>query len=369
MHRSLDVLVDADSWRSARAPVELTARLGARQVDVLRALIFTARCTRPPQVQGFHLSDCWAWHRYSHAISETADLRLREEWQSIDPHQKTILSDELGVGFTTELIQEAFGCREFTDTRHVVNVLQPGFFTLASSARAGPQKSPDYIARLETSTWLVLECKGTQSSRAALRSAITRGREQKESVETTDQAAIRHSLVAGLFIPQWESNERACISVSDPSWSELAQFLATQPADKINEAITQVTLAKELALAGLDEFPAYLVSGQARELEDLPDGARREVESLLAEEYRVVFDSLDLQSRGKGRGRFPKVVLSVSTPRSLLELLDSALKISEVISTLSSREPVVRRDLSDEFMAEVTTPIGFGFRLEVQSAG
>lgn len=365
MNRSLDVIVDSGSWGTAPVPAELSTRGGTRQVNVLCALLFTALWTRPPQVYGFNLSDLWAWHRYRPAIAGTNDLQLREEWGSVDPHQKTILSDELGVGFTTQLIQEAFCCSEFTDTLYVVKVLEPDSFTLTSTARAGSQKSPDYIARLQGSEWLVLECKGTQSSQAALRKAITRGRAQKKSLQAKSHASIRHSLVAGLYIPQWDSNEAACILVADPSWEELESLLSAQSKGRVDEAITQVALAKQLALTGLREAPDYLISMRAGELKELPENVRRELKDFLAEGFRVVFDSSDLRSLQKGSEEDSRVVLLASAPADLFDRLLGSSSVSEVILDLSKRDPAAWRMASGEFFAEVSTPTGFRFRLEV----
>lgn len=211
MNRSLEIVIDSGSWGSKSVPAELSARAGERQVNILVALVFTALWTRPPVVYGFHLSDLWAWHRYLPAIAATNELRLREEWTSVDRHQKTILSDELGIGFSTLLIREAFECSEFIDALHFVNVLEPNSLFLLEGARAGSQKSPDYVARLNNSNLLVLECKGTQSSRAALKKAIARGGLQKANLKATNPMRIEHSLVAGLFIPQWYSAEAPCI--------------------------------------------------------------------------------------------------------------------------------------------------------------
>ena len=43
-------------------------------------------------------------------------LRLRSEWTDIDPYQKTVASDELGIGFTTQLLFEELEFLVFEDT-------------------------------------------------------------------------------------------------------------------------------------------------------------------------------------------------------------------------------------------------------------
>ena len=139
MLRSLEVVIDAASWAPNPVPRELLTRAGPRPVNVLAALLYTAIVTRPPTVHGFHLSDYWAWLRYHPAIAATPDLRLRPEWDDVDSHQKTVLSDELGVGFTTQFIAEALDCSEFMDTLFVVNVLDPTKFSLSGGAKRGPR--------------------------------------------------------------------------------------------------------------------------------------------------------------------------------------------------------------------------------------
>jgi hypothetical protein len=368
MNRSLDVIIESGSWEPASVPAELSTLGGTRQVNVFHALLFTALWTRPPQVYGFHLNDLWAWHRYHPAIAGTDDLRLREEWRSVDPHQKTILSDEFGIGFTTLLIQESFHCGEFADTLYVVNVLEPNSFRLTSAARVGSQKSPDYIARLQGSERLILECKGTQSSRAALKKAIARGIDQKKSLKAQGSTSIKHSLVAGLYIPQWDSAETACISVADPFWEELERFLSGQLKERVDEAITQVSLAKQLALCGLAATPDYLISARAGELKDLPENVQLELKGLPSEGFRIVFDSSDLRSRQRDSEAHPRLVLLARVPEDLHDRLIGDDSVSGIISDLSKRDPAAWRMASGESFAEISTPSGFSFRLEVGSA-
>lgn len=365
MNHSFEIVVDSQSWRSTPVPPELSAQVGIRQANVLTALLFMAFSTRPPTVYGFHLSDLWAWLRYIPAIASTDELRLCKEWTDVDRHQKTILSDELGVGFSTQFIAEVFGCAEFVDTLHVVRFLEPGKFTLGGEAKTGSQKSPDYIARSPGSTYIVLECKGTQSSRAALRRAVARGQEQKTNLGAVTPSHIRHSLVAGLFVPQWSSAETSCLLVSDPSWEDLERVLSRQPKWRIDSAITQVALAKQLALAGMRSLPEQLISSRAGEIPELTPNAQREVADLFTEDYRVVFDSSDMRFRLPEAERSKRVVFSARAPETVLGLAE-AKSASEVLLNLSKQDPRSWRIATTESSAEVTTPLGFSFKIEVE---
>src|SRR5437773_1749494 len=107
--RRVGVSIDNSTWdTSSTVPAQFKPRLGAQDLDVDVALLFVAMCTRPPVVQGFSLADTWAWLRYRSAIASTPDLRLRSEWTTVGRHQKTVSSDELGVGFTTSFLAQAF---------------------------------------------------------------------------------------------------------------------------------------------------------------------------------------------------------------------------------------------------------------------
>lgn len=224
--------------------------------------MFAAIWTRPPVCYGFSLSDCWAWFRYFAALSANSELRLREEWTSLDPHQKTVLSADFGVGFVTLLLNETLDMVRFADTLWVVNTAKPGRFKLGSEpTKRGPAKSPDYIAEDSLGRYSVVECKGTQSSRRALRDAIKRGTTQKKNLHTTG-VKLQHTLVAGLFVPQWQSSERPVILIADPDPPEIWRELSTLSQDQIARGVSQVSYAKELAILGLSQTASTLVRAQ-----------------------------------------------------------------------------------------------------------
>ena len=112
MRKRLVLSLDAGSFPIG-SPV--AARLGAVSgtvdIDVDAVLLMIAYVTRPPAIYGFSLADAWAWLRYRQAIARTRRLRLKAEWTDLDQHQKAVLSDEMGVGFTTYFLQGVFDVR------------------------------------------------------------------------------------------------------------------------------------------------------------------------------------------------------------------------------------------------------------------
>jgi len=294
LNKELEIEVLADTWKApATVPAALTlaTQVSPFTIDFFCALIFTALWTRPPIRYGFSLSDCWAWLRYLPAIAPTQDLRLCEAWTTLDPHHKTVLSGDFGVGFTTWFLNQTLGFVKFSDTLWVVNTLSPGTFQLASSARRGPQKSPDYIAEDSNGNFSVLECKGGQSSRKELLGAMERGVPQKANVQAIGATQLLHSLVAGLFIPQFENSDSAAIVIGDPEWDELKGRLSDFSRGEIGRAVSQVAHSKELALLELPNTANALVRAQGSE-ETITRAISRDLSWERAPNRRMTSDSL-----------------------------------------------------------------------------
>lgn len=374
MLRSIDIEVDKTSWVTGTVPREIAQLIGTRSINVITALIHTALWTRPPVTYGFHLSDFWACLRYYPAINDSNDLRLRETWSLIDPHQKKILSDELGVGFTTQLLIEELGCKHFADTLYVINALgstkfYSGKFSLNKSNSYGQYKSPDYIGFDGYSSFYVLECKGSQSSKTDIKKSVDKGKLQKSNLKPLGTTRIKYSLVAGLFIPQFKNRQKSCIYIADPSWEELNEILENYSIEEINTSITQITLAKYLSLIGLNNVSRPLAETSTEELLQLPDDARFAIDNWLTneqQEFRTIFDTTEIYSR-LPENTFPNSRFSVRTPDSLLSQLIDTREVNNVLRNLSNlsldRSWRVENEY-DEMMSQLTSPFGFRFRLE-----
>lgn len=253
--------IDASSWSPSQAPPQLesAAAGGPYNVDLVAALVFIGIWTRPPTRPGFTLADCWAWLRYFPAFAPSVPLQFCEEWLYVDSHQKTVASDELGVGLTTWALHRTLGFQRFADTNWVMNVLAPRQWRHRTRPSRGPAKAPDYIAEDSQGGLSVLECKGTQSSIAALRRAVARGRPQKSNVAPQGSNVLIHSLVAGAFVPQWNNSEPATLLVVDPEWEDVTNELRKYGIEDIRSSTQQVAYAKELAVFDLAEAAGALV--------------------------------------------------------------------------------------------------------------
>jgi hypothetical protein len=214
------------------------------------------------------------------------------------------------------------------------------------------------MARSNNSGYVVLECKGTQRSRAFLGRSIATGRRQKAALEAKN-ADIQHSLVAGLFISQWGSVEGSCLRIADPYPKDLGGILSKQSKEGIAGAITQVALAKQLALAGVKGLPDYLVSERFDKLPEMPTPIRRELESLSMAEHRVVFDSVGLWPHASREARIVRIKFSVAAPD-----VEGAILVKDV-GALVDRASTEWKIETSESAAEVKTPLGFRFKLQV----
>lgn len=286
--RTLDFVLDQPSFTGKPIPPALLALSSNVSVDFAEALLHVALRTRPPTRHGFELADVWACLRYAPAIGAGSDLRLCTSWADVDPHQKTVLSDDFGMGFTTCILTKALDVRRWIPTDYFVKVLHPRKLKLGKSAKRGPRKSPDFVAEDLSGRLSGVECKGSQNTRRDLRAAMSNGVKQKQNLKS-GTSRLKHVLVAGLFIPAAASKEDALLEIRDPSWDEFDQLLAASEPRDLLVAAAQIDAAATLALHGAHLAANELASIRCTDLTTLSEAARRQLLGLAAgSEVRTV---------------------------------------------------------------------------------
>lgn len=168
-----------------KMPVPVPALAGVRQIDLrpIDLLRKIGDLTTPSGVNMARLSASWATRRYFWAIAEPRGpcprLQLSEDARAMDFHQKTLLSDEFGIGLGGLVLERLFNAANAID---VSSALQnPGRYQNVTQAGSA---QPDYLMWSSTpnSPYYVVECKGCQTQRAAAMNEIRRGLEQVPSI-------------------------------------------------------------------------------------------------------------------------------------------------------------------------------------------
>lgn len=363
--KHFQIQVEDRSWRN-QVPPKIDELRGSMTLSLGEILAKTAVLTRPPTVRGFHLSDYWACLRYGPAFAPGNSFRLREEWEDIDPHQKTILSDEIGVGVTCLLLQRALGLGPIVPTLHFLKAIEPDRFRLGRTNRVGSQKSPDYVGwRDESSKITVIECKGTQT-KGNLASAMDGGKEQKENLEPRPGGTIEHSLVAGLYIPRHSHSGPAEVRIADPEPNDdLLRIVESTGLSIQQTAIGQLWLAKMFALLELDREANLLAETPAAEL----DKVTAEIQTSL-EPYREKGLSHVVEFRRALAGREGSMYI----PRRFTVFARPGV-VSEISEASSLTEYLLKRGQEgdggwsteqSETTTSVRLPMGFEATLEME---
>lgn len=180
-------------------PFEPERDVYIRPVDLLHAL---GKVTTPPMPNLVDICSWWAYYRYLWAFAPPhvgVKLRLSREAKEIDFHQKGLLSDEMGVGMAAYLMATFCNAPQSLDVDVAIRRRLLPVTTVHDVA-------PDYIFfDAAQTTFFVVECKGTQTSRANAMKQLVRGCEQVPSLQFTD-GTIATALVVATHLSEDATN-------------------------------------------------------------------------------------------------------------------------------------------------------------------
>ncbi|HEX9158849.1 MAG TPA: hypothetical protein VF835_01375, partial [Rhizomicrobium sp.] len=145
MERSLLVSIDRSTWPAPPAfPRFPRAFFSHRSLtlSVPAILLKIGFLTTPTSSTGVSLSEFWAWVRYLAAITGDDDLRLTSAFANLDAHQKTILSDDFGMGVPMLWLTDVLDLRQSCDGSYFLArfAAQAGA-TVQRTAKRGPNKT------------------------------------------------------------------------------------------------------------------------------------------------------------------------------------------------------------------------------------
>lgn len=151
-----------------------------RAIDLLRKI---GDLTTPAWVNMATLSASWATRRYFWAIDDSPTtgrrFRLSPDVTDLDFHQKTLLSDEFGIGMAGLVLEQLFDAGSSVDVSAALKDAN-----LYQDVRQSGTAQPDFLMwnPAPTMPYFVVECKGCQTSLAAATDQIRRGLEQVPSL-------------------------------------------------------------------------------------------------------------------------------------------------------------------------------------------
>lgn len=218
--------------------------------DTFKTFLIIGLLTTPAQNRGISLSAHWAWIRYASSIrNNESGITLNQQWGEMDPHQKTILADDFGMGFPCHFLHEQYGFEDFVNTIEILNSLPNMKSFIKKTQKTGPAKLPDFLAIDAGGDLHTLECKGTQVSKTRLISAMKKGIDQKNNLCHSN--LFKSCMVGGFFIPQYTSKKNSELLFIDPPNENLAEALSKLSKEEIKNEIRFISLSKALGAAGL----------------------------------------------------------------------------------------------------------------------
>jgi hypothetical protein len=260
MDRTIWVDVDQTTWPIPPAlpsfPAAFTAGGQNFDINIPRLLLTIGYLTTPIDPGGVSLSEFWAWVRYLRAVSDDPDLRLTQLFSELDAHQKTILSDDFGMGVPMYWLFDRLQIDRLCDGRFFIDKLKDSIgATAVRTARRGPSKSPDFVAQDSGGKWHVIECKGTQSGGVYRRGQLgnagppTSGAIAQKRTISFPSSITGQRLACGLNIGIQGGAEQSSLKVVDPVGDE-ELVVGEELLVFAEDAIIRGTFARSLRLAG-----------------------------------------------------------------------------------------------------------------------
>ncbi|HSD18161.1 MAG TPA: hypothetical protein VLC71_13000 [Thermomonas sp.] len=277
--KTIDVEVVQNTFPNNAIPPQFACP-ATMSIDVADALLMLGQLTSPAGFSQASPNRYWTWLRYFSAVASTPDLRITAPFIDLDPHQKTILSDDFGVALTTKWLYDCLGgFSEIVDGRkfllqfpHLVK--RPR----RKTPKVGTGKCPDYVVRDRANRWHIIECKGTQSGTNYRNRQLQSARFQKNVIQISG-ASQGERLAAGIYLGNERGDVNSHLKVIDPDPKPLL-VLRDQEAPTANLVVDKMAVSRALALAGFDELAARL---------ELPTQRADEFEEFYTSEERRSF--------------------------------------------------------------------------------
>lgn len=308
MQRNIWVDIDSNTWPGPGLqpafPTSFTPGPTTAVLRIPELLLMIGYLTTPISATGVSLSEFWAWVRYLAAISDQNQLSLTRSFWELDAHQKTILSDDFGMGVPIVWLHEKLSLVRVVDGRYFMQRIAASVgATQARTAKRGPNKTPDFVAQDENGMWHVIECKGTQSGSAfSLRQLGIKGPPaeggvaQKLSIQFP-AAYTGQRLVCGLSIDV-EGGAGSVLKIVDPK-PKKPLLLTEQQIILAQDAANRGVMARALRMAGFEITAESIAS---------PFGSRPDVRRARLSRDEIVRRKMIEERDGRARNEISDIV-------------------------------------------------------------
>ncbi len=257
--KTLAVHVNSPTWPTGKRPPLSLRHITSTDMNVMDMMLFIGCVAIPPHLSQVSLNAWWAWLRYITAFASGNSFMLRAEYGDLDPHQKSVLSDDFGMGASLSFLVEKLDLQTVFDGKYFVEFLAPTVSAhVAKIAKNGQFKTPDFIGKDSKGKWHVIECKGTQTSSDAREGQMTRGASQKANIVFNRKSISGQKLVSGLLIGRENGGFSSSLRIDDPEGDTEFEINDLNIA-QAQEAGSRATVGRALGVAG---FPssAYLIA-------------------------------------------------------------------------------------------------------------
>jgi hypothetical protein len=279
MDRELKVIIDKATWPKPGVrplfPRSFHSGQSSYDLNIPAMLMMIGYLTTPTSSTGVSLSEFWAWVRYLAAISDEANLSLTQSFADLDAHQKTILSDDFGMGVPILWLCDRLSLGQIVDGRYFMQKIAASVgATQRRTAKRGPNKTPDFVARDTAGRWHVIECKGTQSGSEFSEKQLgtkgppaTGGIAQKCSIKFPP-GHTGQRLVCGLSIGV-EGGTGSVLKIVDPEPEDPFEISSNQLM-LADDAVNRGVMSKALRIAGFEVTAEAVASPFGRQPDAKP---------------------------------------------------------------------------------------------------
>ncbi|TPK80379.1 hypothetical protein FJ527_00975 [Mesorhizobium sp. B2-4-18] len=390
MQRTLLVNLTRNTWPRGKAPprslLPVTKQLS---VDILDMMVRIGSLAIPVTSMGLSINAWWAWLRYASAFADGPGFLLKSSYVDLDAHQKTILSDDFGMGVALSYLVSALDLQTVFDGRYFVQFLAPAVGAKALLiAKNGQFKSPDFIGQDSSGRWHAIECKGTQTSSQTRLDQIKAGRLQKTNV-VLPPAVRGQKLISALLVGRTGGGFESSLLIEDPE-GDTRFRVRKDTLSSADEAGRRATLARALGLIGYPAMAATIAAPYGQNAYDRETSGEEEQLRLEVVQRKRAAIGLELQGaveRSSDRfatanhigrevilsapdpintpeGRFTRIRARLAMPLPIFTSLRERLQNSEPAGQLDGIGVAGIKGVSAETTAKLT--IGSIFEAEVE---